>query len=291
MKGSDTTAPYTYSWGGAPAGNYSLTARAIDDAGAATMSQPVSVTVAVSSYSAAFGWWVGIVVCDSWGVRSAGSCTQAAPCASFQRAYQVAAPGATVEVAGGTYSSQSFRAVWGKTGPNVLFRPASGARVILRSLNFGSGGDAWLGPDFITVQGMETTYKGSAPGGGTKRGIHVAPGSTYITLESMDAGSISSWFADHLTVRGGDYGSCDAVTGSNVCSNNKQDLSTNVLIEDAYFHDLEYDASAPDAHWECMYINGSVNVTIRGNRSNAAPSSISSSRSAGRMQGVSVTRT
>ena len=56
------------------------------------------------------------------------------------------------------------------------------------------------------------------------------------------------------------------MTGSNVCGNNKQDVSTNVLIEGAYFHDLEYDASAPDAHWECMYLNGGRNVTIRGNR-------------------------
>ena len=161
----------------------------------------------------------------SWlpAARIPGSCTATAPCASFQRAYEVAAPGATVEVAGGTYSSQTFRAVSGKTGPNVLFRPAAGARVILGSLGFGSGGDAALGPDLITVRGMETTYKGSDPGAGNQRGIHVAPGSTNITLESMDAGSISSWFADRLTVRGGDYGPCDAVTGSNVCSNNKQE--------------------------------------------------------------------
>ena len=55
-------------------------------------------------------------------------------------------------------------------------------------------------------------------------------------------------------------------SGDNVCGNNKQDVSTNVLIEGAYFHDLEYDPSAPDAHWECMYLNGGKNVTIRGNR-------------------------
>jgi hypothetical protein len=56
------------------------------------------------------------------------------------------------------------------------------------------------------------------------------------------------------------------VSGPNVCGNNKQDVSTDVLIEGAYFHDLEYDPSAPDAHWECMYLNGGRNVTIRGNR-------------------------
>jgi hypothetical protein len=195
----------------------------------------------------------------------AGSCSQAVPCASFQRAYALAGAGAVVEVAGGTYAAQNLRAVAGKAAPNVVFRPAAGGRVVLGGLSFGSG-DAATGPDFITVRGMETTYKGSDPGAGNQRGIHVSPGSTYITLEDMDAGSVSSWFADHLTVRGGDYGPCDAVSGSSVCSNNKQDMSTNVLIEGAYFHDLEYDPSAPDAHWECMYVNGSRNMTIRGNR-------------------------
>jgi hypothetical protein len=113
---------------------------------------------------------------------------------------------------------------------------------------------------------METTYKGTSPGARNQRGVFVGPGSTYITLENLDAGSVGSWFADNLTVRGGDYGPCDAVSGDSVCGNNKQDVSTNVLIENAYFHDLEYDASAPDAHWECMYLNGGKNVTIRGNR-------------------------
>jgi chitodextrinase len=196
----------------------------------------------------------------------ANLCIQAAPCASLERAYRVALPGQVVEVAGGTYPSQTIRAVPGKTAPNVVFRPSSGARVILGGLGFGTNGDPSLGPDFITVRGMETSYKGSSPGAGNQLGIHVGPGSTSITLEDMDAGSISSWFADHLTVRGGDYGPCDAVSGQNVCSNNKQDVSTNVLIEGAYFHDLEYDASAPGAHWECMYINGGRGVTIRGNR-------------------------
>jgi hypothetical protein len=202
------------------------------------------------------------------GGSDAGSCSQAAPCGSFQRAYQVAAPGQVVEVAGGTYQSQTFRAVAGKSGPNVVFQPASGARVILGGLGFGANGDPALGPDFITVRGMETTYKGSNPGAGNQQGVHAGPGSTHITLEDIDAGSVSSWFADHLTVRGGDYGPCDAISSgnANVCGNNKQDISTNVLIEGAYFHDLEYDLSAPDAHWECMYINAGRNVTIRGNR-------------------------
>ena len=68
-----------------------------------------------------------------------------------------------------------------------MFRPAAGARVVLGGLSFG-GSDASR-PDFVTVRDMETTYKGSSPGAGNQQGVHVGPGSTYITLENLDAGS------------------------------------------------------------------------------------------------------
>ena len=45
LLGSDTSAPYQWSWTGVAAGTYSLTARAIDDDGAQTTSAAVSVTV------------------------------------------------------------------------------------------------------------------------------------------------------------------------------------------------------------------------------------------------------
>jgi Big-like domain-containing protein len=41
----DTTAPYSYTWMIVPAGNYALTAKATDDGGAATTSDPVNITV------------------------------------------------------------------------------------------------------------------------------------------------------------------------------------------------------------------------------------------------------
>ena len=45
----DTTSPYSFSWTNVAAGTYSLTARAVDAAGAATTSAPVSVTVTTGS--------------------------------------------------------------------------------------------------------------------------------------------------------------------------------------------------------------------------------------------------
>ncbi|MDP9863205.1 MULTISPECIES: glycoside hydrolase family 48 protein [Streptosporangium] len=45
LLGTDTSAPYAYSWAAVPAGDYSLTARATDDKGAATASAPVGISV------------------------------------------------------------------------------------------------------------------------------------------------------------------------------------------------------------------------------------------------------
>ena len=73
-----------------------------------------------------------------------------------------------------------------------MFRPAAGARVILGGLSFGNS-EAPAGPDYITVKGMETVYRTSEPGAGNQQGVWVGPGSTHITLENIDAGSVDSW--------------------------------------------------------------------------------------------------
>jgi chitodextrinase len=206
-------------------------------------------------------------------VSRAGSdgypCTRAAPCASFDRAYAQALPGEVVEVAGGTYPSQTIRAAGVRSAPNVVFRPASGARVILDGLKFGPNADPAFGPDYITVRGFETTYKTAEPGAGNQRGVFVGPGSTFIRLEDMDAGSVSTWFADQVTVKGGDFGPCHVIAGSsNVCGQNMLDVSTNVTVDGARFHDYRFDetcftVSGADCHYECLYLNGGENNTIK----------------------------
>ncbi len=45
LLGVDTSSPFTYSWSNVAGGNYSLTAKATDNTGAATLSSPVSITV------------------------------------------------------------------------------------------------------------------------------------------------------------------------------------------------------------------------------------------------------
>jgi chitinase len=45
LLGQDTTAPYSFTWRNVPQGTHVLTARATDNAGAATTSSPVGITV------------------------------------------------------------------------------------------------------------------------------------------------------------------------------------------------------------------------------------------------------
>src|SRR5438876_1192609 len=43
--GSDTTSPYAFAWTGVAAGTYSVSARAVDNAGATTTTTPISIKV------------------------------------------------------------------------------------------------------------------------------------------------------------------------------------------------------------------------------------------------------
>src|SRR4051812_6242229 len=70
-----------------------------------------------------------------WFIAATGSdtndCREASPCLTFNRGYQVAAPGQIVEVAAGTYAAQRIDDDPSKDGGNqeVLIRAAAGASV------------------------------------------------------------------------------------------------------------------------------------------------------------------
>ena len=49
LVGTDTSSPYSYNWQNVPAGSYSITARATDNAGAVTTSSPAGITVSGSN--------------------------------------------------------------------------------------------------------------------------------------------------------------------------------------------------------------------------------------------------
>jgi hypothetical protein len=177
------------------------------------------------------------------------------PGSSWDAAYDAAACGAVIELAAGTWPAQTLTGAKCAGNP-VVFREVSGARVVVTSLSFDPA-------DNVTVEGVETAFA-SVGNVVNQRGVWVGPGSDNVKLVNVDAGSVDSWFATNLTVLGGDYGPCFVEDGvQNVCGNNKQDVLTGGLFDGVRFHDLNYGPNGAGAHWECMYLNGVHNFTLR----------------------------
>jgi hypothetical protein len=132
------------------------------------------------------------------GGSDSGSCTRASPCASWNRAYQVARPGEVIQIAGGQYPEQDIapRAATQNLSPGctpaatskcIVLQPAPGATVAV------SGA--------ISVRGSSVWIRGSAsPAGGIpSRGrtfsINVAG---YVDTEATS----NSVYPDHVIVQG-----------------------------------------------------------------------------------------
>ena len=189
-------------------------------------------------------------------------------CATLNRAYVAARPGEVVEVAGGHYPAQEIVVDPAKTSRrHVLIRPARGARVTLAGLTLGSG-DQGDGPRHLTIEGLRMSYAGAD----RQLPATALPGTADVVWRDIDAGNFTLWGVKHFRVEGGDWGPC--ATGPDApCSNSKIDAgpvgfdTDGVIVEDARFHDYRFSPTCfqdgQDCHYECMYVNGSANVTIR----------------------------
>ena len=69
LLGSDSSSPYSFTWSSAPAGSYTLTARAFDADGAQTTSSAVSITVQAPNQLPSVG---ADLTCERRGVHRAG---------------------------------------------------------------------------------------------------------------------------------------------------------------------------------------------------------------------------
>lgn len=192
-------------------------------------------------------------------VSPAGSdrnaCTQAAPCATFNRAYQAAQPGDVVQVAGGTYPDQQINADARKTSSDdVVFRPAAGATAVVSGLLRLGDGDGSPGASHVTLQGLQATV------------IQAFNPAQDVTWTGMTARNFYVRGVQNLTVKGGSFGPC--TSSVDPCANNKIDLASppeqpnaNIVVDGALFHD--YRIGNPADHFECMFLFGGTNITIR----------------------------
>jgi hypothetical protein len=174
----------------------------------------------------------------------------------------VARPGQVVEIAAGRYGAQQIARDPSKTSSQrVVFRPARGARVELAgklSLGNGLGTPA---PSNLTLQGIRVS--------GTELGIF-SPARN-ITLIGVSAANFYIRGVQNVVIRGGRWGPC-RVPNDDVCSNSKIDWPSGseqpndrITVESATFHDYRITPGS-GAHFECMYISGGTNITIRNSK-------------------------
>ena len=199
-----------------------------------------------------------------------GRCTRAAPCASFARAYRVAAPGDVVEVAAGVYPGQRIVRDPVKAGrARVTFRPAHRATVVLGGLGLGTSVHSSDGPRGLAIKRMTI-----ADASGKKRGIAAFNGTSDVVLEDIRAANFYLNGIKRFTILGGDWGPClttSTGTQSNErvdgCSNSKIDGTGNedVVIRNAVFHDYRI-IPGSGAHFECLFVLGVDGLKIQRNR-------------------------
>jgi chitodextrinase len=175
-------------------------------------------------------------------------CSQAAPCASFDRAYRVASPGMTVVVAGGTYGGQTINPDPSKASAssNVVFAPAAGAQVTV------TGEVKVNGARAITVQDMTVAYWSAQPG------------SDSLVFQNINSTEFFINQASNVLVKGGDYGPNTNEDAGKIISGTSTPAS-NITIDGATFHDIA-STNLTQFHVECLIIWSADGVTVKNSR-------------------------
>jgi chitodextrinase len=200
--------------------------------------------------------------------NDANSCSQSQPCVSFNRAYIVASPGDTVEVAGGNYGNQSMSYDSTKTSnEDIVFRPADGATVNVGVFDMGT--NKTEGPRHITLNGFGFKISSLKP-------KHAQD----LTFINLDVGDTQLSSSQDISYVGGDYG--PRINGTNNVGTCGGDLSecgspvsgntraARVIFDGVYFHDYlvtNYELPLPNGfHSECIQTAvgpGISDLTIR----------------------------
>jgi hypothetical protein len=235
-----TTTALTYTVSGLSCGTtYTLGVDAYDAAG--NHSAQATITAATAACSN---------VPPSVFVSASGSdsnlCTQLAPCKTFQRAYNVAQPGQVVEVAGGTYPTQTING--SKAAPGVVFQPASGASVYVDEfLIYASN---------MELRSFSTSY------------WETHASSNNVTIRNVDTGPFIIYGSSNVSVIGGDvgpsYGNGNPTNDSFITYENGTTAPHNILIDGTYFHDFKLGYVGD--HGQCLMVVGGVGITIRDSR-------------------------
>ena len=194
------------------------------------------------------------------GNDSGNSCLSAAlPCRSFDAAYKVAQAGDVVELATGTYGSQTIYNQSSRTaGPNVVFRPAPLASVTVGSVN------VWA--SYVTLDGFKAVDVTVRPEDNPNRPTTVKS----VVLRNLDARNFNIFSATDVQVLGGDYGPASSCGGPYGGGNNSirklTDVNpSNIVIDGVAIHDVQSYDLGP-CHTEGLAIFAGTNLIVRNSR-------------------------
>ncbi len=172
-------------------------------------------------------------------------CTAVARCKTISRAYQVAAPGQTIELAAGSYPAQDVLEDTSKTSEtDVIVRPAAGADVTVEDI------DVWA--DHIEFRNLKITVD-----------FYVKCGADDVTLRNSKAGLFFIRSATDITFIDTEFGPSDSI--SQIGHTAECEFSPDrILMERVYMHDFTNDDDA--VHMECLTVQAANNITIRNSR-------------------------
>ena len=277
-----TTTSLSYSFAALSCGTtYGLGVEAFDAAGNASYRPEAVLTAATSACSNPAppppspppSGSASVFVSSSG--SDANACSQAAPCKTFDRAYRVAACGATVSVAGGTYPSQSINAPEKECSSYITFSPAAGAVVRTQTMTIRSG-------DWIKFLGNGSNFLMRDNGSqGDTSGFNMSPTGTgmnepvdHIWVEGLDFETFLLRGSDDVTFKNNDIGPGKTnhydeklwVSVGHDGSSYVNNYSTNLVLDGNLIHGFTRETCAADGcHVECLTMEAE-NFIIRNNQ-------------------------
>ena len=173
-----------------------------------------------------------------------GRCTRSRPCASFDRAYALARPGATVKVAGGKYGTQSIQFRPDRRSPKVVFEPASTARVTLNGE--------------LTVRATQIEFRRM-----TLNELRLLREARDVVFRSVRNRGFWVEGSTNVSFFGGEVTCGRCGYHPFIIDGGAPDFTPprNILFDGVYFHD--WHAAEEGQHTECLQILSGDRITIR----------------------------
>lgn len=209
------------------------------------------------------------------------ACTQAAPCRSFNRAYQRAKCGDLVSIAAGTYPSQTIDSPEKDCSSYVTFAPASGT-VVTQTVTVRSGDWIRFKGSGAPLAGIPSNFLMRDNGAqGSTSGFYLSPTGTgmnepvdHVWVEGLDFETFLMRGADDVTFKNNDIGPGKTnhwdeklwVSVGHNGSNYVGNYSTNLVLDGNLIHNFTRDACVSSGcHVECLTFEAE-NFKIVGNQ-------------------------